>query len=47
MYLWQEIDLLEREKQKLEESLADAYRKAAYKKGDRVSREIKRVDGRI
>ena len=42
-----EIDLLEREKQKLEESLADAYRKAAYKKGDRVSREIKRVDGRI
>jgi ATP-binding cassette, subfamily F, member 3 len=42
-----EIDKLEREKQKLEATLAEAYRNAAYKKGDRISREIKRVDRRI
>ena len=45
--LEKEIDTLEREKQKLEESLAEAYRQSAYKKGDRISRDIKRVDSRI
>ena len=42
-----EIDTLEHEKQRLEESLAEAYRKATYKKGDRISREIKRIDRRV
>jgi ATP-binding cassette subfamily F protein 3 len=45
--LEKEIDTLEREKQKLEDSLAEAYRQSAYKKGDRISRDIKRVDSRI
>ena len=42
-----EIDKLEAEKLRIEQSLTDAYRRADYKRGERLSRDLRRIENRI